>query len=263
MVLYFSATGNSRWVARKLADIFGLSCRSVSPADESALQAKVFLPNEPLFLVFPIHSWGPAAPMFDFIRQMSLDGYEGQSVYAVCVCGDDCGRTDRIVAKQLRRRGVVLTSAFSVQMPNNYILLPGFDVDSPAVEREKLSAASARVQEIADAVRKGGGAQALFLREMARVEECALPDVCKVCPFAESVLCNRCLHQLRQVYPALPGRSDNRRYDRSAAMAEERVRAVSRLHTSLPLQGHRVWPHIGTEGALSSPRLPLTGFLLR
>lgn len=44
-----------------------------------------------------------------------------------------------------------------MQMPNNYILLPGFDVDSPAVEREKLSAASARVQEIADAVRKGGG----------------------------------------------------------------------------------------------------------
>lgn len=162
MVLYFSATGNSRWVARQLADIFGLSCRSVSPADESALQAKVFLPDEPLFLVFPIHSWGPAAPMYDFIRQMSLDGYEGQPVYAVCVCGDDCGRTDRIVAKQLRRRGVVLTSAFSVQMPNNYILLPGFDVDSPAVEREKLSAASARVQEIADAVRKGGGHRLYF-----------------------------------------------------------------------------------------------------
>lgn len=85
----------------------------------------IFSDKEPLFLVFPVHSWGPAVPMSDFIDRLVVDDYAGQPIYIVCVCGDDCGRTDKIVDKMLRRKGLQLTSVFSVQMPNNYIYCPG------------------------------------------------------------------------------------------------------------------------------------------
>ena len=62
----------------------------------------------------------------------------------------------------LRRKGLQLTSVFSVQMPNNYILLPGFDVDAPSVAAEKLNAASARIQAIVEAVRSGNAHHCLY-----------------------------------------------------------------------------------------------------
>lgn len=151
MILYFSATGNSMWVARRLADALSMPARSIT--DEPA--SPVFVDDRALVLVFPVHSWGPAVPMYDFVSRMPLDGYVRQPVYAVCVCGDDCGMTATILSKKLLKRGVRLTAAFSVQMPNNYILLPGFDVDSSAVVSAKLAAAPARLQKIVEAMEKG------------------------------------------------------------------------------------------------------------
>lgn len=88
--------------------------------------------------VFPVHSWGPAVLVPRFISRLILSGYKGQEVYFVCTCGDDCGYTDRIMRSILARRGIAVTGGFSVQMPNNYVLMPGFDVDSKMVETEKL-----------------------------------------------------------------------------------------------------------------------------
>ena len=45
-------------------------------------------------------------------------------------------------------------AGYSVIMPNNYILLPGFDVDSKEVERQKLEDAPAAVAAIAAAIRE-------------------------------------------------------------------------------------------------------------
>ncbi|MCI6334606.1 MAG: ferredoxin, partial [Bacteroidales bacterium] len=53
------------------------------------------------------------------------------------------------MAKALSRRGFTLLSAHSVQMPNNYINMKGFDVDSDAVRTAKLKAAPARVAQVA------------------------------------------------------------------------------------------------------------------
>ena len=79
-----------------------------------------------------------------FISRLILSGYKGQEVYFVCTCGDDCGYTDRIMRSILARRGIAVTGGFSVQMPNNYVLMPGFDVDSKMVEETGKSAGTCR-----------------------------------------------------------------------------------------------------------------------
>lgn len=47
-----------------------------------------------------------------------------------------------------------MTNGFSVQMPNNYVLMPGFDVDSKEVETDKLRKASERIQEVIGSIRR-------------------------------------------------------------------------------------------------------------
>ena len=132
MIFYFTGTGNSRWVAGALGTAFDEPLVSIADALNEGKDENVYplREREKVFFVFPVHSWGPAVLVSRFISRLILSGYKGQEVYFVCTCGDDCGYTDRIMRSTLARRGITLTGGFSIQMPNNYILMPGFDVDS-------------------------------------------------------------------------------------------------------------------------------------
>ena len=135
MIFYFTGTGNSRWVAEALGTAFDEPLVSIADALNEGKDENVYplREREKVFFVFPVHSWGPAVLVSRFISRLILSGYKGQEVYFVCTCGDDCGYTDRIMRNTLARRGITLTGGFSIQMPNNYILMPGFDVDSKKV----------------------------------------------------------------------------------------------------------------------------------
>lgn len=156
MIFYFSGTGNSRWVANMLGIALGEPV--VSIAEELKTGKKEFVcplrEDERVLFVYPVHSWGPAVPVARFISMLKLTGYTEQPVYSVSTCGDECGYTVDLMRKALSKRGIMLTAGYSVIMPNNYILMPGFNVDSKDVEEEKLQAAPSAVAAIADAIRE-------------------------------------------------------------------------------------------------------------
>lgn len=156
MIFYFSGTGNSRWVANTLGIALGEPV--VSIAEELKTGKKEFVcplrEDERVLFVYPVHSWGPAVPVARFISMLKLTGYAEQPVYSVSTCGDECGYTVDLMRKALGKRGIALTAGYSVIMPNNYILMPGFNVDSKEVEKQKLKEAPSAVAAIADAIRE-------------------------------------------------------------------------------------------------------------
>ena len=156
MIFYFTGTGNSLWVAKTLSETLGEPLISI--ADELHKEEKDLIypvrPDEKILFVYPVHSWGPAVLVIRFISRLTLTGYTGQPVYSVSTCGDECGYTDRLIGKALGKRAISLTAAYSVIMPNNYILLPGFDVDGKDVDERKLQDAPARVAEIIRVIRE-------------------------------------------------------------------------------------------------------------
>lgn len=167
MVFFFSATGNSEWIARTASSRLGLSCVRITEAtgtdyDVSGCQYILF--------VFPVHSWGPALTFLSFVDKLNLMNYAGQPIYAICSCGDDCGRTDRIVSEHLK---YPLKATFSVTMPNTYLLLPGFDVDPGQVQEEKLEQAKGRLERILDAIKSGEEKPGLYhAGRFARLKSC-------------------------------------------------------------------------------------------
>lgn len=60
-------------------------------------------------------------------------------------CGDDMGYADKVLEAALGRK---FDAIFSVQMPNTYVCLPGFDVDSLEVRKAKYAKEEAAVKEI-------------------------------------------------------------------------------------------------------------------
>lgn len=168
MVFYFSATGNSLWVAQYISNSFNESLCEVSGLirKHSVEGLKYTLRDEAemLFFVFPVHSWGPALVMLHFIRELQLSGLKGNCVFAIGTCGDDCGYTDRIVRKELADKCIPLEAFFSLKMPNNYILMRGFGVDPEPVKDEKLAMAPSGMEQIVKAINTRSYSESQILR---------------------------------------------------------------------------------------------------
>lgn len=141
MIYYFSGTGNSLYVARHLADSLGERlCPMISPN---------LTDDQSIGLVFPVYGWGIPNVVKKFIQNCLLS--KGAYLYAVMTCGDDMGYTDKVLEKALGRK---LDAAFSVLMPDVYVCLPGFDVDSKEECREKFEKEKEAVQLITECVKE-------------------------------------------------------------------------------------------------------------
>lgn len=141
MIYYFSAEGNTRYASHGIEKITGEKRRFI-PETDPALER---FEGESLGFMFPVYSWGVPPIVLAFIKGLSnkfiSEIKEKIPIWMVCTCGDDTGKTAEILEKALKERGLELTAAWSVVMPNTYVLLPGFDVDAEELEMKKLDSA--------------------------------------------------------------------------------------------------------------------------
>lgn len=150
MIYWFSGTGNSLWVAETLSNALHEDLHSMAESTRIALSETA---DAYTGLVFPVYGWGLPKAVADFIDRLpQSSGNMSPAVYAVLTCGDDIGRTDRLLRKMLRTKGYELRAIYSVQLRNTYVCLPFFDTDSPAVEAEKQTKAESRLHEIARSI---------------------------------------------------------------------------------------------------------------
>lgn len=156
MIFWFSGTGNSYVVARRIADALGEPLVSAA-AQVAALKAGTWngmldlAPGERLGFAFPIYAWAPPHMVLELAKSLRFKG-EKPYVFSVATCGDEEGNATAVLRKALSVGGLALDSAFSLRMPNNYIL--GFDVDPKPVEQEKLQVAERRLEEILPVLRE-------------------------------------------------------------------------------------------------------------
>lgn len=149
MVFYFSGTGNSAYVATTLANMMGLELSFIPDCEVELLREA----RERVVFVFPVYSWGVPPMIEDFVKKFP-DSFlhslriNNLSIDCVMVCGDETAMAPEMFIKTLKRANLEVNSIWSVIMPNNYVLLPGFDVDSPDLEKNKLESCQGRILEI-------------------------------------------------------------------------------------------------------------------
>lgn len=147
MIIYFSGTGNSRAVATELGRLLDEEVKAMTPSMRGGDMAMT--DSRRLIWAFPVYSWGVPPYVLDIIRSVVIDAPAAMPHHAVMTCGDDCGLTDRMWRKAIAARGWRGRCVMSVQMPNNYVSLPGFDVDPKGVEEAKLAAFPSRLKSVA------------------------------------------------------------------------------------------------------------------
>lgn len=160
MILYFSGTGNTAFAVRLLADRLGdgqivqIDSRMLRHPEQYVLEPE----GGRVVWAFPTYSWGVPPVVVDFMRKVTLgDSAFSADHYMLTTCGDDMGYADRQWWKTMQGRNLTAKSAFALRMPNTYVCMKGFDVDSPDVERRKLREAPEAADRIADAILRGKG----------------------------------------------------------------------------------------------------------
>lgn len=146
MILYFSGTGNSKYVAEQL----GLLLEDeVFPM----LSVNGQCDAEMVIWVFPTYSWGVPPVVKKCMSNIHFK--PGSKHFLVTTCGDDIGNCHKMWRKLIVSKGGCPVSTFSVQMPNTYVFMKGFDVDSKEVAQKKIESAKSRISEIADKIKTG------------------------------------------------------------------------------------------------------------
>ncbi|MDD7318510.1 MAG: EFR1 family ferrodoxin [Prevotella sp.] len=146
MIFYFSATGNTLWAAKKLAEVLGDSL--VNMAEHDAATAEYELrDDERIGFCFPVHGWRPPVLVRRFISRLKIKNYADNYCWALCTAGDDIGLTMEFLSKDLSQAGISLHSVFSLIMPESYVGLPFMNVDKPEKELAKKKAAAKQLTE--------------------------------------------------------------------------------------------------------------------
>ena len=151
MIFWFSGTGNSQWLAQCLQEATKEQAYQITHDLICGETTFTLKNNERIGFVFPIHGWNIPDVVRRFIKDLTLANYRENYMYFACTCGDDMGYADEVIEKALGRK---FDAAFSVLMPDVYVCLPGFDVDSKEECKEKFAKEKEMVPEIAACVRE-------------------------------------------------------------------------------------------------------------
>ncbi len=109
MILYFSGTGNCKYVAEQIAAAVGDT--SVSVEDSNG---KIALEMGEIFgIVFPTHFWEILAIMREFLEKASITAERENYAFAIATYGTTPGCIGTDAKKLLQKKGIDLSAAFA------------------------------------------------------------------------------------------------------------------------------------------------------
>lgn len=148
VIYYFSGTGNSLKVAKDIASKLGNTalikiCKDNMMLSEGTVFKKVGI-------VFPVYYYGLPVMVKEFVENLRLnsDSY----VYTVATCGGSVGVAVKRLKHILDTKGILLSSAFTVVMPDNYQVM--YSPPSDEKQQKLFVLEEEKVQPIVDIINK-------------------------------------------------------------------------------------------------------------
>ena len=120
MILYFSATGNSEYAAKRIGketddDVTGLFER-IRSGDYSEIHSQ-----RPWVIVAPTYAWRIPRILQQWLKRTSLSG--NREIYFVMTCGGSIGNAGKYLEKLCAEKKMNYRGCMKITMPENYIAL--------------------------------------------------------------------------------------------------------------------------------------------
>lgn len=120
MILYFSGTGNSKYVAKRIADVLGdeivnLNAR-IKASDTSPVET-----DERLIIVTPTYAWRIPRVVRDWLLRTEPRG--AKRAWFVMTCGSEIGNADKYNRDLYAEKAISCMGTAQIVMPENYIAM--------------------------------------------------------------------------------------------------------------------------------------------
>ena len=152
MIFYFTGTGNSLFVAQKLADE-GEKIVSIVDALRSRAFHYTLKEGEKLGFVFPVYFYTVSDPVLELVRELTVEN--AGFVYAVIPCGASIGAAGGYLKSELKKRGLELQRVDALVVPDGALIF--YDIDSPEKLEQQLEAATKELAIIKQAIDRREG----------------------------------------------------------------------------------------------------------
>lgn len=150
MILFFSGTGNSRYIARRLAAALGDELVSINDriksGDDGAIRA-----GGRLIFVTPTYGWRIPRVVEEWIRNMEFSGAD--KVWFVMNCGSEIGDAAKYNKRLCADKGFAYMGTAQVIMPENYIAM--FDAPQEPEAARIIEASAPAIDEASQKIADG------------------------------------------------------------------------------------------------------------
>ncbi|MDR1794393.1 MAG: EFR1 family ferrodoxin [Erysipelotrichaceae bacterium] len=203
LIVYFSGTGNTRHLAKKLAAL--LNCES-SSIEEKQTEVKL-AQSAQVILAYPVYFSGPPKIISEFVESQT---WQNKQVFLLTTCGLMNGGAIKSMAETLKAAGAAILGGMSFQMPENIGDNALFmKVLPPSGNNKKIVKAEIGIELLAAKIKRGDYPQKGLRMAVSthvnsdvkmKIDEtkCNHCGLCKkLCPYQEEygtkcTLCYRC-----------------------------------------------------------------------
>ena len=150
MILYFSGTGNSKYVAQRLADALGDTLLGINERVKAGDTSPIETGNC-LIIVTPTYAWRIPRVVREWLLATELVGAE--RVWFVMTCGTEIGSADRYNRELCQGKGLTAMGTAQIVMPENYIAM--FNAPEKEQARRIVAKAEPDIDRAIDTIRRG------------------------------------------------------------------------------------------------------------
>ncbi len=150
MIFSFSGTGNSNYVAQRIADALGEPLLCMNDRIKSGDTAPVET-GARLVLVTPTYAWRIPRIVRHWLQKTKLPG--AQQVWFIMTCGSEIGNAEKYNRALCQAKGLDYMGTAQIVMPENYIAM--FQAPQADEARQIVEAAAPHIDRAIAAIRAG------------------------------------------------------------------------------------------------------------
>lgn len=154
MIFYFTGTGNSQHVAKKLGAALNDRVVNITDAFRKKEYSYELSEGEKVGFVYPVFFYGAPTIVTDFIDRMQLRWNVKPYLYTVLTYGGSTGGAGLQLQQILMKKGYPECAVFSLLMPGNYVI--GYKTPDEDKQQRMLTEADHKLKTIIEVVKKSG-----------------------------------------------------------------------------------------------------------
>lgn len=150
MILYFTGTGNTKYVADVLAEELNDNTVSLNDVIKNNKQLK-FSSDKPFIVAAPVYAWRLPKKIEELIKKAEFSGSD--KIYFIVTMGAQSGNAYKYCKKLCNNKNLKFMGFYGIPMPDNYVIASKMP-DKSAAE-QKIKTAEIKIREIAKKIKSG------------------------------------------------------------------------------------------------------------